>query len=227
MGDDERAVRRHVRPMRVPKLEGAPAEARDDRLRRLGLATGRQHAAGPIGGRPREGGIAALDHGHVEAGFREQERLPGAGDACADHRDRSRIQHSRPSADTNRIRFKGFGACRLSPVGHPSDTVKMGHEGIRGKACRYPPLEGEGRTEGPGWGDTGSEKGGNGVTPPRRPVASRPAVDPPPPGEGCRAIRAAGPRSGRGGRRAGPGRSRRRCRPGPRTGRRRGPRSGR
>ncbi len=48
------------------------------------LAPRRQHAAGPMAGGLRHRGVTALVQGDVVAGLREQQRLPGAGNACAD-----------------------------------------------------------------------------------------------------------------------------------------------
>ena len=75
-------------------------------------------------GHHRLGSFALAIRGQL-TGLGEEQRLPGAGNAGADHGDLSRFMHSRPSADTNRIRFKGFGVLAVSaPSGHPSDILK-------------------------------------------------------------------------------------------------------
>ena len=50
----------------------------------LALAIGRQHAAGPVAGGQHHRLVAALVQRHGVAGLREQQRLPGAGNAGAD-----------------------------------------------------------------------------------------------------------------------------------------------
>ena len=50
----------------------------------LGLAPRRQHAAGPVAGGLRHRGVTALVQRDGAAGLREQQRLPRAGNACAD-----------------------------------------------------------------------------------------------------------------------------------------------
>ena len=138
MRHHQRAVERGMRKMLAPKLERADAEPADDGFRCLGLAPGRQHAAGQMAGRLRHRGVAALMQRDVVAGLREQQRLPCAGNAGADHGNgglpplrtgnaRAVIRtliHPCPFAGMTRIRFKGSprslalreqdGACGLS-----------------------------------------------------------------------------------------------------------------
>ena len=84
MRHDQRAVHRSFREMPTPEIERADAEPADHGLGSLGLAPGREHAAGPVTGGLPHRGVAALMHGHGMAGLRQQQRVPGAGDACAD-----------------------------------------------------------------------------------------------------------------------------------------------
>ena len=72
--------------MLTPQVERADAELDDDHgLRRLGFAPGREHAAGPVAGRLRHVGVAALVQRDGVAGLRKQQRLPRAGNPRADH----------------------------------------------------------------------------------------------------------------------------------------------
>ncbi len=68
----QRAVERGVRKILAPEIERADAEPADDRLRRLGLAPGCEHATGPVAGRLRHVGAAALMQRDVVAGLRKQ-----------------------------------------------------------------------------------------------------------------------------------------------------------
>ena len=84
MRHHQRAVERGVRKMLAPQVERADAEPADHGLGGLGLAPGRQHAAGPVAGGERHIGVTALVQRDGVAGLREQQRLPGAGNARAD-----------------------------------------------------------------------------------------------------------------------------------------------
>src|SRR3981081_721963 len=114
MRDDQRAIEWRVRKMLAPKVERADAEPADHGLRGLGLAPGREHAAGPVAGRLRHGRAAALVQRDRAAGLREQQRLPRAGNACAYDGDGGfpprwlrTLVHPCPFAGMTRIRFKG------------------------------------------------------------------------------------------------------------------------
>ncbi len=85
MRHHQRAIERRLWEMPAPELERTQAEPDDDRLRALGLAIRRQHAAGPMAGRLRHRRVTALVQRHLAAGLGEQQRLPRAGHACADH----------------------------------------------------------------------------------------------------------------------------------------------
>ncbi len=87
MGHHQRTVERRLRKILAPQIERAEAEPDDHGLGGLGLAPGRQHAAGPVAGRLRHRLVAALMQRDVVAGLREQQRLPRAGDAGADDRN--------------------------------------------------------------------------------------------------------------------------------------------
>ena len=84
MRHDQRAVERRVGELLAPEIERAGAEPGDDRFRRFALAPRREHAAGDVAHRLRHGCVVALVDGDVEAGLRQRERLPRAGDAGAD-----------------------------------------------------------------------------------------------------------------------------------------------
>src|SRR3981189_2561598 len=82
MRDDQRAIEWRVRKMLAPKVERADAEPADHGFRGLGLAPGREHAAGPVAGRLRHRRAAALVQRDRGDGLREQQRLPRANNAC-------------------------------------------------------------------------------------------------------------------------------------------------
>jgi len=113
MRHHQRAVERGLRKLLAPEIERADAEPADHGLRRLGLAPGRQHAAGPMAGGFRHGGATALMQNDGVAGLREQQRMPGAGNACADDGyggippRLKTLVHPCPFAGMTRIRFKG------------------------------------------------------------------------------------------------------------------------
>src|SRR5260370_39554939 len=114
MRDYQRAVERRVRKMFAPKVERADAEPADHGLRGLGLAPGREHAAGPVAGRLRHPLVTALMQRDRVAGLRKQQRLPRARNTCADDgnggippRRYCTLVHPCPFAGMTRIRFKG------------------------------------------------------------------------------------------------------------------------
>ena len=80
----QRTVERGIRQMLAPQIERAQAEPADDGLGDLALAPRRQHAAGPVAGGERHRRVTALVQRDVVAGLREQQGLPGAGNAGAD-----------------------------------------------------------------------------------------------------------------------------------------------
>ena len=84
MRHHQRAVERGFGKMLAPEVERADAEPADHGLGGLGLAPGRQHAAGPVAGGKRHLGVTALIQRDGMAGLREQQRLPCAGNARAD-----------------------------------------------------------------------------------------------------------------------------------------------
>ncbi len=85
MRHHQRAVERGLRKMLAPKPERADAEPADEGLRGLGLAPGREHAAGPVAGRLRHPLVTALMQRDRVAGLRKQQRLPRPRNTCADH----------------------------------------------------------------------------------------------------------------------------------------------
>ena len=80
----QRAVERGIRQFAAPQIERPQAEPGDDGFGGLALAPRRQHAAGPVAGGEHHRRVAALVQRDVVAGLREQQRLPGAGNAGAD-----------------------------------------------------------------------------------------------------------------------------------------------
>ena len=84
MRHDQRAVEGRFGEMLAPQIERADAEPADDGLGGLGLAPGRQHAAGPVAGGERHTGVTALIQSDGMAGPCEQQRLPCAGNARTD-----------------------------------------------------------------------------------------------------------------------------------------------
>ena len=90
MRDDEGTVERRLRGFATPQIERAQAEPCHQRFRRLALAIRRQHSTGPVAHGLRHRRVAALVQRDLAACFRKQQRLPGAGDAGADHADRCR-----------------------------------------------------------------------------------------------------------------------------------------
>src|ERR1700733_6343683 len=60
MRHHQRAVERGLRKMLTPQVERTDAEPHDHRLRCLGLAPGRKHAAGPVAGRLRHISVATF-----------------------------------------------------------------------------------------------------------------------------------------------------------------------
>src|SRR5258708_24269774 len=83
MRHHQRAVERRVRKMLAPKLERADTEPADEWFRRLGLAPGREHAAGPVAGRLRHPLVTALMPRSRLAGLRKPQRLPRPANTCA------------------------------------------------------------------------------------------------------------------------------------------------
>jgi len=129
---DKRAVERRIRQFPAPQVERTQAEPADDRLRTLALAPRRQHAAGKVAGGEHHRLVAALMQRDIVAGLREQQRLPGAGNAGADDgngrippgRDGQKpalwfrtLIHPCPFAGMTRIRFKGSPRSRLPKTG--------------------------------------------------------------------------------------------------------------
>ena len=84
MRHDQRSVERGFGKMFAPQIERADAEPADHGLGGFGLAPGREHAAGPVAGCERHIGVTALIQSDGMAGLREQQGLPGAGNARAD-----------------------------------------------------------------------------------------------------------------------------------------------
>ncbi len=84
MRHHQRAVERRVRQFPAPQIERLETEPADDRFGDLALAIGRQHAAGPVAGGEHHRLVAALMQRDRVAGLRKQQRLPRAGNACAD-----------------------------------------------------------------------------------------------------------------------------------------------
>src|ERR1700681_2414596 len=124
MRHHQRTVEWRLRKMLAPQIERADAEPADHGLRCLGLAPGRQHAAGPGTGRLRHRGIAALMQRDRVAGPRKQQRLPRAGNACADDGNGGfppprlwPLIHPCPFAGMTRIRFKGSPRSRYLRTG--------------------------------------------------------------------------------------------------------------
>ena len=87
MRHHQRAVERRFREMSPPQIERADAESGDHRLGGLLLAPRRQHSAGPMACGFRHPGVTALVQGDGTSGLCEQQRMPGAGYACADDGD--------------------------------------------------------------------------------------------------------------------------------------------
>ena len=125
MRHHQRAVERRLRKMLAPQIERAQAEPADHGLGGFGLAPGRQHAAGPMAGGLRHRRVAALMQRDVVAGLREQQRLPGAGNAGADDgyggfpcaETCRTLIHPCPFAGMTRIRFKGSPRSRACRTG--------------------------------------------------------------------------------------------------------------
>ena len=87
MRHHQRAVERRIGQVLAPEVQRAQAEPGNDGLGGLALAPRREHAAGPMAGGEHQVGVALLVQRDVVAGLREQQRLPGAGNACADDGD--------------------------------------------------------------------------------------------------------------------------------------------
>ena len=87
MRDEQRAVERRLRQRLPPQIERPQTEARNHRLGRLALAQRREHPARPMARGLRHGRIAAFIERDPAPRFREQESLPCARNARADHAD--------------------------------------------------------------------------------------------------------------------------------------------
>src|SRR5260221_3857724 len=122
MRHDQRSVERGAWKMLAPEVERADAEPADHRFGRLGLAPGRQHAAGPMAGGKRHRSVTALIQSDGVAGLREQQCLPCAGYAGSDNGyggippRLATLKHPCPFAGMTRIRFKGSPRSRALSV---------------------------------------------------------------------------------------------------------------
>src|SRR5580704_1356116 len=85
MRHHQRAVERGLWKMLTPQVERADAEPHDHRLRCLGLAPGREHAAGPVAGRLRHVSVATFMERDGVTGLRKQQCLPSARNPRADN----------------------------------------------------------------------------------------------------------------------------------------------
>src|SRR5262249_34720715 len=116
MRHHQRAAKRPLRERPPPQNERADAEPRAHGLGTFSLAPGREHAAGPMACGLRHRGVTALMHSDGVSGPCEQQRMPGAGYACAYDGNGGLLGlpafalvlvHPCPFAGMTRIRFKG------------------------------------------------------------------------------------------------------------------------
>jgi hypothetical protein len=85
--DDEAAVRFELRIEALPQADAFAAELAQHRRGVLRLAVGCEHHSGIEARTVGERLLACLDEAHAMAGARQDERLPKAEDAGAEHRD--------------------------------------------------------------------------------------------------------------------------------------------